>query len=154
MAAVRRDAYTAGLGHTCGPGCPGRGEAVNDQQAATAYAHHQAALEEGLLRMLASRKTYAAAYRPRWWWLCAVDAEPYRVNPGEFEDPRDFTTSAVQLERWMRESMNRRQVEATGRLRFLARAGLLQRWEELRILTRGGIRAKALTEELARKVSP
>ena len=49
----------------------------------------------------------------------------------------------------MKESLQRRQVEATGRLRFLARHGLLEPWEERHLLSRGGVRARALTEELA-----
>jgi hypothetical protein len=101
--------------------------------------------------MLAGRKRYAVAYRPRWWWLCSAEAEPYRTNPAEFEEPGDFTTSTVELEAWARASINRRQVEDVGRLRYLARQGLLERWEEQHILGRGGVRARALTEELARK---
>jgi hypothetical protein len=126
-------------------------DANTDDQARDAYAHHQATLEAVLLGMLAGRKRYAVAYRPRWWWLCSPDAESYRANPAEFEDPRDINPTTVALEPGVRDSLHRRQVELVGRVHYLARQGLLERWEELHIVTRGGVRARALTEELARR---
>jgi hypothetical protein len=154
MVAVRRDAFTLGPPHVCGRGCPGKGEAFSDTQAKEAYQHHREELEQGLGRMLAARRVWATSFRPRWWWLLAPDAEPYRADSGEFEDPGDFATSTVELEGWVRESIRRRQIEEVGRLRFLARHGLLEPWEEEQVLSRGGIRAKALKQELTRKATP
>jgi hypothetical protein len=151
--AARKDAPTYRPLHLCGPGCPGRGEAMNDQQARTGYEHHRPELEAQLARMLAGRKVYAARFRPRWWWLLSLDAEPYRADPASFEDPRDFTTSSVELEPGIAESIHRRQVEETGRLRFLARQGFLEPWEEQLLLSRGGVAARAVKEELARRGS-
>jgi hypothetical protein len=152
MAATRRDALAYGAPHLCGPGCPGKGEARTDQQASESYEQHGPELEAQLARMLAARKVYAARFRPRWWWLVSPDAEPYRANPAAFEDPRDFTTSSVELEPWIVESIHCRQVEETGRLRFLARHGLLEPWEEQLLLSRGGVAAQAVAEELPRRV--
>jgi hypothetical protein len=151
MAAVRRDTPRPGGAHTCGPGCPGRGEARSDIQAREGYRHHREQLETQLARMMAARKVYSVAVRPRWWWLCAEEAAPYRADPHRYEDPGDFTASTVPIEAWMRESIRARQVEATGRVRFLARQGLLQPWEELRIHSGGGVRARALAQELERR---
>jgi hypothetical protein len=152
MAATRRDALTHGAPHLCAPGCPRKGEARTDDQAREAYEHHREELQALLVRMLAGRKVYAARFRPRWWWLLAPEAEPYRTNPAAFEDPRDFTTSSVELEPWIAESIHRRQVEETGRLRFLARHGLLELWEEQLLLSRGGVAARAVAEELPKRV--
>jgi hypothetical protein len=152
MPAKRRDAYIAGPAHVCHQGCPSKGEAFNDDQAREAYEHHRPELEGVLVRMLAGRKRYAVAWRPRWWWLCAEDAEPYRANPGEYEDPGDLPApSVVQLELGVRESIDNRTVEQVGRLRFLARHDLPEPWEIAAILSRGGTTARALKEELARK---
>ena len=59
----------------------------------------------------------------------------------------------MKLEPWVKESIDRRRVEEVGRVRFLTRQGLLEQWEEQVILGRGGVHAKAVKEELARRTS-
>jgi hypothetical protein len=153
MPAIRQDAFTV-VSHTCVPGCPGQGEAATDPQARVSYEFHQEELEAQLARMLASRRLYSASFRPRWWWVCAPKAAEYRADPAAFEDPVDFTVSSVPMELWIKKSLNRRQIEATGRLRFLARQGLLQPWEEQLLLSRGGVGAQAVKDELAKRKGP
>jgi hypothetical protein len=153
MVAERRDTWTTDLPHDCHAGCPKRGEASTDDQARDSFAHHPVELEATLAQMLAGRKSYAARFRPHWWWLCSPDAQLYRDNPSAFEDPRDTTPSSVKLEPWVKESIDRRRVEEVGRVRFLTRQGLLEQWEEQVILGRGGVHAKAVKEELARRTS-
>ena len=99
MVATRRDAYTAGPAHTCGQGCPGRGEAFNDDQAREAYQYHREELEQVLGRMLDGHKVYAVEYRPRWWWVCDPAAEPYRLDLAS-SSPR--ATSPPAPSRWRR----------------------------------------------------
>jgi hypothetical protein len=147
--ATRKDA-TTGRPHQCRQGCPGKGEALTDDQASEAYAHHRAELEAVVQRMLAGHKGYAARFRPRWWWLFHDEAADYRADPSAFEDARDFTASDVPMEPWITESIHRREVEKMGKLRFLARAGLLEDWEIQHTLSGGGLGARVLKEELAR----
>jgi hypothetical protein len=154
MAATRRDAATATGGpHQCGPGCPGRGSPFNDAQLQAAYRHHRPELEAQLARMLAARKPYAACYRPEWWWAFSAEAQPYRDNPTQFEQPTDHTPRSPGIEPWIAAYITRRQVAAAGKVRFLARRGLLEPWEAEHIISLGGskydVLARALREELA-----
>jgi hypothetical protein len=149
MVAVRRDAVRVDRAHVCHSGCPGRMDANSDDEARDAWTHHQVELEVGLVSMLAGRKSYAAAFRPRWWWLCSEQAAPYRADPSEFEPPSDVAgESDPEMPPWAAATLRRRKGRKLGQLRYLARQGLLERWEELAILVRGGPRAKVLREEL------
>ena len=147
----------------CGPGCPGRGSALTAEQLQSAYLQHQAELEAQLDHQLAARKRYNAGRRPDWWWRFHEDATAWRSDPSRFQQPTDTRPHPVNVEQptWMAESFTRRDVENLGKLRFLARLGLLVDWEVQHILTRGAstaagpyfaLEVRVVREELARKV--
>ena len=92
--------------------------------------------------MLAARKVYAAAYRPRWWWLLSPDAEAYRADPVAVRSGRPTPDPA-------RSTRGRRGCRQTSPAAAVERLGpgcgswrprdSLEPWEELAILARGGV---------------
>lgn len=140
---VKRTTTAAGRPtHLHGRGCPGKGVALTDKQAAEAYRYHREEFEAQLARQLAARKRREALRRPDWWWRFSEQAAAFRAEPGRWEHPDDYTVNPSTVpELWMREGIARRRIEQLARVRFLVAEGHGQSWEVEHVLARGGLTA-------------